>query len=105
MERRSHMPWEWLILGILADGRKHPLPDIYIDVEEEHHDLSSKDGTQMINPTLLEVDPRWGDRPKLTHSVRTHLSKFKKAGWVERVDRGVYRITEAGKQRPKRFNE
>ena len=93
------MPWEWLILAVLGDGQEASLEDIYISIEEMYHDLKTQDGTQMINPDLFKVDLRWGDRPRLTHAVRASLSKFKKAGLVEHVARGIYRLTKVGKER------
>ena len=77
MRRRKHMPWCWLILSTLRDDET-TLEEVYISIEEMHHDLEAQDRTEMINPHLLEVDLRYGDRPKLTHSVRTHLTSSRK---------------------------
>jgi len=98
------MPWGWLILAILSDGQAS-LERIYCSIEETHDDIKAGEGTLVVNPSLFEEDPKYGNRPKYTHAVRSYLSKFKKAGWVEHVDRGIYRLTEAGEGRLKWYNE
>ena len=84
-------------------------PQIRQRMEDATYDFEqnpSREGdTQMISPHLLETNFRWGDRTKLTHAVRSYLSKFKKVGSVEHVAIGVYRITEAGKERLRWYRE
>lgn len=95
------MPWQWLLLGLLEEaGGQAPLQLIYLEIEKQYDDIS-KEGETIIKPSLLDEDPRFGERPKYTHTVRGLLSDYTKKGWVERVSRGEYRITEAGRERLK----
>lgn len=101
MARQEHIPWQWLILGILDDFHNTAkLQDIYERIEKEHYEMLP-DNTQLINPPLLNVNLAYGNRPKFQHTVRGCLSIYTKKGWVERVDRGVYRLTEKGNARLK----
>ncbi len=95
----EHMPWPWLLLGILQHSNgQATLQDIYGHIEEDYHEIK-KGSTELIRPTLLKVDQRYGERPKYTHTVRGCLSNYVKRGLVKRVDRGVYQITDAGLNR------
>jgi peptide deformylase len=100
MIKEEHIPWQWLLLGILENSHGHQatLQDIYIRIEEDYHDFK-KDGTELIKPKLLDKDFRWGDRPKYQHTVRGCLSKYEKLGWVNRTDRATYRLTDEGLKR------
>jgi hypothetical protein len=101
MVRQEHIPWQWLILGILDDFHNTAaLRDIYERIEKQYLEIKA-DGTQLINPSLLQVNLDYGNRAKFQHSVRACLSGYKKKGWVERIDRGVYRLTEKGRERLK----
>ena len=99
MIQQAHIPWDWLILGILADAHHEvKLPDLYNRIEDQYHKML-QDKIQLINPSLLDVNLAYGDRPKFQHAVRAALSIYSKKGWVERVDRGVYRLTDKGSAR------
>ena len=65
----EHMPWPWLLLGILQDGKQVTLQGIYVLVEEDYFEIK-KDGDELIDQKLLEIEPRYGLRPKYTHTVR-----------------------------------
>ena len=98
---QAHIPWQWLILGILDDfNNTATLRTIYENIEKQHFEMKA-DGIEMINPFLLKVNLDYGDRPKFQHAVRGCLSNYKKHGWVERIGRGVYRLTEKGKNQLK----
>jgi len=96
----EHIPWQWLLLGILDNYPSHKatLHDIYIRVEEDYQDFI-KNGTQLIKPKLLDVERKYGDRPKYQHTVRGCLSSYKKHGWVNRIDKAIYQLTDEGKKR------
>ncbi len=100
MTKEEHIPWQWLLLGILDEHHgQAKLKDIYADIEEKNND-AKKDGIELINQELLKIDLRYGNRPKYQHSVRSHLSGYKKKrGWVIWVDEAVYRLTDQGKKR------
>lgn len=96
MARVENMPWEQLLLGILEEsGGQADLEQIYASIEAEYHEIA-KDSEYIIAPRLLEIDPKWGNRPIYQHTVRGCLSAFKKRGLVERVARATYRLTDAG---------
>jgi len=99
MPKEEHIPWQWLLLGILDDFHgQATLQDIYVCIEEQYHDMK-KDGTELIKSELLDKDFRYGDRPKYQHTVRGCLSSYKKCGWVNRIDRATYRLTDEGLKR------
>ena len=105
MVRGENMPWCWLLLGILNDsGGMATLQDIYASIEEELT-KSEKADPKIINARLFEKDPRYGDRPRYQHTVRGCLAAYRKQSLMERIDRGVYRITDAGLNRLKWYNE
>jgi DNA-binding PadR family transcriptional regulator len=96
MPKQEHIPWDWLILGILADSHHLvTLADLYKRIEDQYHEMLG-DKTQLINPTLLDINSAYGDRPKFQHTVRAALSIYNKKGWVEHVEKGVYRLTDRG---------
>ena len=96
---KEHVPWQWLILGILDDySGQTELQDIYIEIEKQNDELK-KDGSELINQDLFRIYPRYGNRPKYQHSVRAHLSSYRKHGWVNKIDRAIYRLTYEGKKR------
>jgi len=96
MIREEHIPWPWLLLGILDDcGGQAALRDIYARIEEQYHEME-KEGTKLIKTGLFEIDPRYGIRPKYQHTVRGCLSNYKKRGFVERTDKATYRLTDEG---------
>ena len=104
MVKGVHMPWGWLILSILNDGETS-LPEIYESIERQYQEIQEDDGTLLINPELLAENPKYGPRSKYTHTVRGYLSRFKKSGLVKHVGRGIYRLTDLGKERLKWFQE
>jgi len=105
MIKEEHIPWQWLLLGILDDSRgQATLQDIYIRIEEQYHDMK-KDNTELIKKKLFEIDRRWGNRPKYQHTVRGCLSNYKKHGWITRVDKATYRLTDEGLKRLKWLKE
>ena len=70
MTREEHIPWPWLLLGILGDcGEQAALQDIYDCIEQQYHEME-KEGTELIKGGLFEIDPRYGIRPKYQHTVR-----------------------------------
>ena len=73
---------------------------MYDSIEEESTE-SGKTDPKIINLRLFRKDLRYGDRPIYIyqHTVRACLSAYKKQGLVEQIDRGVYRITNAGLDR------
>ena len=99
MTKEEHIPWQWLLLGILDDFRgQATLQDIYTRLEEDYHDMK-KDGTELIKPELFEIDRRYGNRPKYQHTVRGCLTNYKKLGWVNRIETATYRLTDEGLKR------
>ena len=97
MTREEHIPWPWLLLGILDDSRgQAALRDIYTRIEEQQYHEMEKECTELIKSRLFEIDPRHGIRPKYQHTVRGCLSNYKKRGLVERIDKATYRLTDAG---------
>ncbi|OGO40052.1 MAG: hypothetical protein A2147_07080 [Chloroflexi bacterium RBG_16_57_8] len=96
--KQEYMPWQWLLLGILDDsGGTAALSNIYASIEEAMR--SDQPVPQIIRVHLITVDPKYGDRPRYQHTVRGCLAAYKKQGLVERVDRGIYRLTQAGGER------
>jgi peptide deformylase len=102
----EYIPWQWLILGTLesCSGHQAMLQDIYILIEEDYQNMK-KDGTDIIKPKLLDEDIRYGPRPKYQHTVRGCLSNYIKHGWVNRIDRATYQLTDEGKKRLKWIKE
>ncbi|MBI2328980.1 MAG: hypothetical protein HYU85_05025 [Chloroflexi bacterium] len=98
----EHMPWPWLILGILDDhDGQASLQEIYFDIDDQYHE-NKPEGTELINPALLKVSRMYGERFKYTHTVRGCLSNYVKRGLVEHVGKGrtgIYRITDVGLNR------
>jgi len=44
MIREEHIPWPWLLLGILDDcGGQAALQDIYARIEEQYHEMKKED--------------------------------------------------------------
>jgi len=43
-------------------------------------------------------ETEWGDRPAFQHTIRTYLSNLVKTKLIERVSRGVYRLTEKAEE-------
>ena len=44
-----------------------------------------------------ERETKWGGRPAFQHTVRSTASTLCRHGYLRRVDRGVYAITQKGK--------
>lgn len=90
------MPWGWLLLGILEDcGGSATLQKIYRCIDRDMA-VREEEDSSIIDARLLQHNLRYGDRPIYQHTVRGCLSSFRKRGLVERIGRGVYRMTEAG---------
>ena len=105
MTREEHIPWLWLLLGILDDSRgQAALQDIYARIEEQYHQME-KEGTELVKTGLFEIDPRYGIRPKYQHTVRGCLGNYKKRGLVERIDKATYRLTDEGLNHLKWYKE
>jgi hypothetical protein len=51
-----------------------------------------------LGPKHLEGTP-YGGRPAFHHAVRSYISKLCESSYLERLDRGLYSITEKGKKR------
>ena len=99
MTKEEHIPWQWLLLGILDDAHgQATLKEIYTIIDEQYQDMK-QDGTELIKPALLNSDLRYGDRPKYQHTVRGCLSSYKKLGWVNRIDEATYQLTDEGLKR------
>lgn len=97
------MPWEWLLLGILDDSNgQATLQDIYICIEKQCHEIE-REGSKLIDSRLFGKDLKYGNRPIYQHTVRGCLSAYKKRGLVEQVDRGIYRLTDAGLKHLKEY--
>ncbi len=99
MVRDEHMPWCWLLLGILKEsGGVATLAHTYRRIETDI--TGQKEGeSPIIDPRLFRHNLKYGDRPIYQHTVRGCLSLYEKQGLVERIGRGTYRITEAGLRR------
>lgn len=105
MTRGENMPWCWLLLGILKDsGGTASLQDIYASIEENVAESEETDA-KVINSRLFAEDSNFGPRPKFQHTVRGCLSAYKKRGLMERIDKGLYRITDAGLNRLEWYNK
>jgi hypothetical protein len=105
MTMKEYVPWQWLILGILDERSSQiELQDIYIEIEKRNDELK-KVGSELINQDLFEIYPGYGNRPKYQHSVRSHLSSYRKKGWVSKIDRAIYLLTDEGKKRLKWVKE
>ena|SRR3972149_1380612 len=97
--KEDHIPWQWLLLGILDDHHNRAtLQEIYSSIEEQH-DSFKNENTELINPRLFTVDERYGNRPIFQHTVRACLSSYKKRGWIIQTDGATYQLTDTGKQR------
>jgi hypothetical protein len=96
----DYIPWQYLILGTLSNcaGRQANLQDIYIHIEEDYYNVKN-DGSDLIKPKLLDEDLRYGPRPKFQHTVRGCLSDYVKHGWVNRIERATYQLTDSGLKR------
>ena len=90
----SKIPWDLVILGALRSGSEVALREVYDRIDE-----ARSEGSLIISRQLFNIDPRWGERPKYCHVVRSAVSSLRKRGMVERLARGVYRITDAGRER------
>jgi len=84
----SRIPWDWVILGALRSGFEADLSEIYDTIEQS---------PSIINQRLLENEPRWGNRPKYQHATRAAITSLIRRCRVERVSRGRYQITDAGR--------
>ena len=105
MTMEEHIPWPWLLLGILDNcGGQATLQDIYVRIEEQYHEMKTED-TELIKSRLLDINPRYGIRPKYQHTVRGCLSNYKKRGLVERIDKATYRLTDGGLKHLKWYKE
>jgi hypothetical protein len=105
MARGENMPWGWLLLGILGDSRgTATLQQIYARIERDSAE-SGKTDPKIILPRLFTKNLRYGDRPIFQHTVRGCLTAYKKKSLIERIDRGVYRITDAGRNRLEWYNK
>lgn len=83
--------WGTILLRIISDsGKILKLQDIYRKLENGNYKkLSEKD----LTPT------RYGNRPVYQHQVRSHLSNLKQYEFLKNVSRGVYEITQIGRNR------
>ena len=54
---------------------------------------------------LLEIDSGMECVPNTKHTVQGYLSNYKKRGLVERIDKAIYRLTDAGFNRLKWYKE
>jgi DNA-binding PadR family transcriptional regulator len=89
-------PWKYVILGALRHGEAN-LSAIYENIEKAQ-DEAQDDGEIFINPALSKNDPSAGNRPKYQQVVRSYISDLIEQGLVERLARGHYLITDAGKK-------
>lgn len=105
MTRDENMPWCWLLLGILNDaGGTTILQDIYDSIERDSA-ASAQSSPKIVRPGLFSVNPKYGERPIYQHTVRGCLAFYRKQGLVDRVGRGVYRITDKGLNRLGWYNK
>ena len=103
MTKDENMPWEWLLLGILDEsGGETALQNIYASIEKKFCEIEEED-LKLINPRLFEIDPKFGNRPVYQHTVRGCLSACKKRGLVERIGKGIYRLTDVGLTRVREY--
>jgi len=80
------------------------LRDIYDSIEKESA-ASEETSSKIVRPGLFSVNPKYGDRPIYQHTVRGCLAAYRKQGLVDRVGRGVYRITDEGLNRLEWYNK
>ena len=92
----EYMNWGHIVLGAILytedANRDSSLQDIYKVVED-----GGSDGT-LFNPRLLEVEPRWGERQRFQHTIRSTLSNLVKESLAEPTGRGIYRLTVEGRK-------
>jgi len=89
-------PWFHVILGILRSGKPATYQSITKAIEEGQEETQS-----LINPDLLEIDPRWGERQKLSHTLRSYMTVLRRQGLVKYAEtkRPVkHVITDDGKK-------
>ena len=96
----SRAPWDYVILVALRSGLEVDLSKIYDTIWQ-----AVKEGSSVVNPELLEIEPRWGERPKYYHSVRSAVSSLTKRNMIERISRGKYQITEVSRKRLKELED
>jgi len=93
---RKHMPWRHIVLGAILYSEQSndagSLQKLYEIVEDSGQDAS------LFNPRSLEVEPRWGERQRFQHTIRSTLSNLVKEGLVEHVGRGKYRLIAEGRE-------
>jgi hypothetical protein len=81
--------WEIAILICIRDiGNEAMLQQIYRTIGKYIE----------LGPEHLKETP-YGGRPAYQHAVRSYISNLCDSGYLLRLDRGVYSITEKGKKR------
>jgi hypothetical protein len=91
--------WELVILRIVDALQSTKEMVTTTDIYEALEKGTFKELTEQN----LRKPPEWGGKPAYQYIVRTYLSKLARAKNpdLDRVSRGVYRITEKGKGRIK----
>lgn len=88
----ERLPWDYVVLQPLSDGKPSALKSIYNAVNVELRDGS-------IRLKLFNSSGKWGDRPDYTHEIRSTMSSLRKREMVKHLGKGrtgIYEITDAG---------
>ena len=92
-------PWELTILRVVDALQRTKVMVTTTDIYEALEQGMFKELTEQD----LRKPPEWGGQPAYRYMVLTYLSRLTRAKKpdLDRVSRGVYRITEKGKGRIK----
>lgn len=84
----SVMTWEQAILrSIKSLGGKADLQQIYEIIS---------DFKELTEDHLRITE--WGGRPAYEHQIRSHVSNLHEEGYLDRISRGRYSLTEKGQR-------
>jgi hypothetical protein len=101
--RGRHAPWDFTILNALQaeGGGAANLAEIYRFIEWQQQANKAK-GLDEYLPSSDFEPTRWGGRPMYQHTARSVITNRRNGlirhGLVERVARGRYRLTDAGRK-------
>lgn len=99
--RGRHAPWDFTILTALQTegGGAADLAEIYRFIERQQ---AEKEGFYEYLPPSDFEPTRWEGRPMYQHTARSVITNRRngliRRGLVERVARGRYRLTDAGRK-------
>jgi hypothetical protein len=68
-----------------------------VDLQQIYRSLENGKFMRLTEHDLRET--QWHSRPAYQHQVRSHISNLAQAGDLAKISRGVYSITEKGRQR------